>query len=649
MIDTEIDSTPVGVTNDPANRILLYRISNRLSHLPGVFYSRGNQLGIDIILSAFAIVIAFLLRFEGTIPLNYRPVLWTWVMILPLMRIGWLVTLGGQTRIWRYFSFHDAIKFSLEILPATICVLLLRLIPATHDILKLPIGVALIDYGVFLFLGSAARGSRRLLFEAGNMLPRQLTRYAIIIGTDSSLATAIRHVSMQAEISIVGLLAPEARLHGSRIGDVLVLDFPSELARFLADGTADLVLVADAKMKCLNEVVETTTEFGTEMRLLPSARDILSGSVQVRAAADPHSVFSRAINSNKPPAKVLEAYRNRTVLVTGAGGSIGSELCVQVYGYGIQKLILVDHDENSIFEVHRKLAALGPLAELVQIVGDIRDRRHMRQIMAQHEPNIILHAAAFKHVPVMELNRAQAVLNNVVGTFNMLDLAVEYGAERFLMISTDKAVHPTSIMGATKRLAEMLVQHRANLADCNTRCACVRFGNVVGSRGSVVPIFLRQIAAGGPITITDKEMTRYFMTVNEAVNLVLQTASLGSRGDIYMLDMGDPVKIADVARRLIRMSGLRPDEDIKIEFVGIRTGEKLHEQLWPADAQVTSTEIAQVHRVHARDISADLYQQIQSLGDVALTGDENSVLNHLYDIPIGFHPAKAAKTASVGI
>ncbi len=643
-----MNSTPIANDNNLENRYLLHRISNRMNHLPALFYSRGNQLAIDLLLSAFAVIIAFLLRFEGTVPYSYRPMLWGWILILPLMRISWLLLLGGQTRIWRYFSFHDAIKFSLEILPATICVLLLRLIPITHDQLKLPVGVALIDYGAFLFMGAAARGSRRLLFEAGNILPRQLTRYAIIIGTDSSLATAVRHVSMQAEISIVGLLAPEARLRGSRIGDALVLDDPCELPRYLADGTADLILVADAKMKCLSDVVETTSEFGTEMRLLPSARDILSGSVHVQAEADPHSVFSRAINSNKPPVKVLEAYKDRTVLVTGAGGSIGSELCVQVYGYGIRKLILVDHDENSIFEIHQKLTALSPAAEIVQIVGDIRDGRHMRQIVEQHHPHIILHAAAFKHVPVMELNRAQAVLNNVVGTYNMLDLAVEYGAERFLMISTDKAVHPTSIMGATKRLAEMLVQHRATMADCNTRCACVRFGNVVGSRGSVVPIFLRQIAAGGPITITHQEMTRYFMTINEAVNLVLQTASLGSRGDIYMLDMGDPVKIADVARRLIRMSGLRPDEDIEIRFVGIRTGEKLHEQLWPADAKVTSTDIAQVHHVHAHNISADVYQQIQYLGEVALTGDEDAVMQQLHEIPIGFYHPSTAKTANAG-
>ena len=312
-------------------------------------------------------------------------------------------------------------------------------------------------------------------------------------------------------------------------------------------------------------------------------------------------------------------------------------------------LLLLDQDENSIFEIHQQLSGTANGTRIVPLVGDIRDRSRMQGIFGKHHPQVVLHAAAYKHVPVMEHNCCEAVLNNIVGTREVADLAIAHGAERFLMISTDKAVRPSSVMGASKRLAEMVVQARAaatrGLDGHHPRCACVRFGNVVGSRGSVVPIFLRQIAEGGPLTVTDEDMTRYFMTIPEAVQLVLQAATLGSDGDIYMLDMGDPVKIIDLARKLVEMSGLRPEKDIEIRIVGARPGEKLHEQLWAEDARVRPTSFRRVLAVEAEPVSADFESALRELEEAALARNEARVLGQLQAFPIGFRGADRSSLA----
>jgi FlaA1/EpsC-like NDP-sugar epimerase len=324
------------------------------------------------------------------------------------------------------------------------------------------------------------------------------------------------------------------------------------------------------------------------------------------------------------------------VLITGAGGSIGSEISRQVSRLGVNKAILLDRDENSIFELQNQLAESGSSSQIVPLVADIRDRQQMRHIFERHRPEVVLHAAAFKHVGIMEQNPCEAVLNNVMGTRYLAEMAIEFEAKRFLMISTDKAVKPTSVMGATKRVAELLVRSLAASNDGrDPQIACVRFGNVVGSRGSVVPIFLRQIAAGGPVTITHEEMTRYFMTIPEAVQLVMQASTLPSSGTIYTLDLGDPVRITDLANKLIEMSGLRPGKDIRIQFVGARPGEKLHEQLWYEDCPVTPTSFARVLALEGRAVPS-IEEALRELEELAFARQDDAVLQLLRDMPIEF-------------
>ncbi len=402
-------------------------------------------------------------------------------------------------------------------------------------------------------------------------------------------------------------------------------------------------------METIGGVIATAVEFGIEARLLPLAAHVINGDVRVARNPRPELAIKNGVPvTHRPDPAVEEAFRGRSVLITGAGGSIGSELSRQVARLPVDSLVLLDQDENSIFHMHSELAS-NPRAKLrpVPLVADIRDRDRISAVFSKHKPDIVLHAAAYKHVPMMEHNCSEAVLNNVLGTRTIAEAAIECGAERFLMISTDKAVNPSSIMGATKRMAELTIQHLAmqqSERESTTRCACVRFGNVMGSSGSVAPIFLRQIAAGGPVTVTHEEMTRYFMTIPSAVQLVLQATTLASNGEIYILDMGDPVKITTLATRLIEMSGLRPGHDIEIRFVGTRPGEKLHEELWSDSAKVNPTSFPSVLRIEPSPPPADFHERLAALEAAALTRNDECARNTMMEMPISseeFLPATA--------
>jgi FlaA1/EpsC-like NDP-sugar epimerase len=600
--------------------------------MPQHIYHRANQLAIDAVLSAMSIVIAFQLRFDFNPPAGVRPVMWLWIMVLPLLRPLTMYALGAYRGIWRYFSMQDALVLVVCAAPTTGVMLLLRAFVANRSwTAAVPYTIAIIEFGVFFALAASVRALRRATFELALTHDTHVSR-AIIIGSDQTFAGALRHVSLQRDIQVIGLLAPEEKLAGLRIGGFAVLGDPTALALLLAKRSIDLVLIADATLDCVAGTVSTATEFGVDVRLLPSASNIMRGEVRVAAPPKAESAFiERGISLVAAPVEVADNFRGRTVLVTGAGGSIGSEICRQVVNLPAGRVVLFDNDENSIFEMTKELRTLVASVDMVPLVGDIRDRARVRHVFETYAPDIVLHAAAYKHVPVMEDNCSEAVLNNIAGTRNLAEAALAAGCERFLMISTDKAVNPTSVMGASKRVAELLVQSMSGSG--RTRFACVRFGNVVGSRGSVVPIFLKQIAAGEPLTITDEEMTRYFMTIPEAVQLVLQASTLGSNGNIYMLDMGDPIKIKNLARKLIEMSGLRPDKDIEIRVIGRRPGEKIHEELWHQGADVNPTAWSRVFEVRATSVPSTFAEHLQALEAIAAERRDTEVYDLLFATP----------------
>jgi FlaA1/EpsC-like NDP-sugar epimerase len=631
-------------------RLVLPHLAALSDQLPDPLLSRGAQFSLDAMACVCALYLAFELRFEGAVPLRQQAVMWTWMLLLPFLRPGLMWTLGGYDRIWRFFNLRDAVVLGFTSLPPTLFLLAMRYGVGTRLWeTAVPASVILMELLLFLLLAAGVRTLRRVTFESSRRSPA-VARRALLVGNADTLDAALRHVSSFPDVTVVGLLAPESKLQGLRIAGFSVMDEPGALPRLLASHAVDLVLIADASLDSIAETVATATEFGVDVRLLPSAGNIIRGEVRVSALPRAELAFEdRAAALLPPHPAVIESFRGRTVLVTGAGGSIGSELCRQIAGLEPAALLLLDQDENSIFEIYQQLSGMANGAHVVPLVGDILDCSRMQSIFKKYRPQVVLHAAAYKHVPVMETNCCEAVLNNIVGTREVTDLAITHGAECFLMISTDKAVRPSSVMGASKRLAEMVVQARSaatrGLNGHDPRCACVRFGNVVGSRGSVVPIFLRQIAEGGPLTVTDEDMTRYFMTIPEAVQLVLQAATLGSDGDIYMLDLGDPVKIIDLARKLVELSGLRPEKDIEIRIVGARPGEKLHEEFWGEGARVRPTSFQRVLAVEAEPVSADFEPALRELVEAALARNEAQVLVRLQAFSIGFRDTERSSLA----
>ncbi len=618
-----------------------------IDRLPRWIFNRWGLIAIDGSLSMVAIWLAWQLRFDFAVPANYRLALRVSAVALLLVRPACLLSLGAYRAIWRYFNLGDAMTLCLAAIPPTIIMLLLRIgWLHSHPVAVLPLTVIVVDYGVFLLLGVGIRSLRRYLFEAS--LGGALSKRTLLIGTAEGLASALRQISFHSEIHVACLLSPDRKLHGARLAGFPVSDGPENLPKHLASEKIDLVLIADADVETIGDAIATAMEFGIEARLLPPAAHIISGDVRISRNPKPELAIKNAVRvTAQPDSAVVEAFRGRSVLITGAGGSIGSELSRQVARLPVDRLVLLDQDENSIFQMHSELAS-SPRVHPVPLVADIRDRDRVFAVFNRYKPDIVLHAAAYKHVPVMEHNCSEAILNNVLGTRTVAEAAIDCGAERFLMISTDKAVNPTSIMGATKRMAELTVQHlalRQSERESVTRCTCVRFGNVMGSSGSVAPIFLRQIAAGGPVTVTHEEMTRYFMTIPSAVQLVLQATTLGSNGEIYILDMGDPVKITTLARRLIEMSGLRPGQDIEIRFVGTRPGEKLHEQLWSDSATVIPTNFPSVLRVDPSPPPADFHEQLAILEAVALTRNDEHARKMMMEMPISYDEVRQAATA----
>ncbi len=349
-------------------------------------------------------------------------------------------------------------------------------------------------------------------------------------------------------------------------------------------------------------------------------------------------------------ASVNELVRGKVVLVTGAGGSIGSELCRQISKAQPEKLILLGHGENSIFEIQNELRdefrdGRIQVESIVPVIADVRDWPRLRQIFALYHPHVVFHAAAHKHVPLMEANPIDAMTNNILGTHFLLEICQHYQVERFVLISTDKAVNPVNVMGVTKRVAELLVLDAAQRS--GRPYVAVRFGNVLGSRGSVVPFFKKQIDAGGPVTVTHPEVARYFMTIPEAVQLVLQAATLGKNGDIFMLEMGEPVKIVDLARDLIRLSGLKPDEDIKIIFTGLRPGEKLKEELFQSHEIHTPTEHKKILRITVHTTyPQSLRRSMDVLYDLTRVGRVRDALSLIASLVPEYRPPRGIKPVS---
>jgi FlaA1/EpsC-like NDP-sugar epimerase len=619
--------------------------------IPSWIFHGYVRVLLDGVTAAIAMISAYMLRFDFEIGTKMQHSMWTWLCVVVVLRpLSLHLTQDGYHATWRFFAMRDGLTLAMRSAPVTVLLLLVRWwVPGIPVV---PYSVLIIEYIIFLFLASALRITRRVAHEAvihsSSEQPRALTSKsesprALIVGCETTLATAIHHLQDCKELRIIGLISDDPRMSGVYIAGRPVLGTPESLANLLVSHRIEVVVLSGGNLKCTAKVIRDASSLDVQVRILPSGGDLINGKVQVsRPVSIDQLNQEESKKGSEVHSAVMSCFNMRTVLITGGGGSIGSELARQVSRLNVGRVVIFDHDENSIFELMNEIGSLGK--QTVAIVGDIRNHETVCRTFELHRPQIVLHAAAYKHVPVMEGNCCEAVLNNITGTRELADAAIEFGCERLVMISTDKAVNPSSIMGASKRTAELLIQHRAEEGNGNgpkTHFACVRFGNVLGSRGSVVPIFLRQIAAGGPVTITHAEMTRYFMTIPQAVGLVLQAATLASRGHIYVLDMGDPVKIVDFAKDIIRLAGLTPGKDIEIKVVGARPGERLHEKLWGDDALVTSTPFHEVFQVKATPVPTGFSQLLLELESAARARKADAVIQEILSrLPINYCPKK---------
>ncbi len=498
-----------------------------------------------------------------------------------------------------------------------------------------PRSVLIIDWLVSLILVGGLRFTIRLLSESFTQQsvgsPDGKSRKALIIGAGDAGALVVRELQKNPQLNLIpiGFLDDNPVKFKQQIYGIPVIGKITDLAKVLDNRRVDEVIIAipSAPGKVIRMVTDVCRLKAVHFRTMPGIYELLGGKVNVNRLREVDITdLLRREPTRTMDELVGKSIKDRVILVTGAGGSIGSELCRQIARWNPSELILLGHGENSIFEAYLELKDRFPSLILNPVIADIRDKERMESVFSRFHPQVVYHAAAHKHVPLMETNVEEAVTNNIEGTRNLVQTAVKYEVERLVMISTDKAIRPANVMGATKRLAEMTV---LDAAEQYKRDFCVvRFGNVLGSRGSVVPLFKRQIARGGPVTITHPDMKRYFMTIPEAVNLVLQAASMGMGGETYVLNMGEQVRILDLAEDLIRLSGLEPGRDIEIVFTGIRPGEKLSEDLWDSGNAFSKTLHPDIYKVDGKDdlTGRELNNSINEMIRLARGGEAEAVL-----------------------
>jgi len=555
-----------------------------------------HVLAQDTIALALTPALALLLRVESLRQFSgYFDALVVYTLVALIIRIVVFCCLGLYNRYWRYATVDELVQIVVAVVIATglICLLFLIQQAIWNSTYLLPRSLPLLDGLLSLFVVGSTRFSARLAERWLRQPPRADARRVLVVGAGDAGRTIVKELQENPRLLMVpmGFLDEDARKQGTRILNLPVLGGLDRLPLVVRRHNVGQVIIAlpHAPGRTIRDLLGLCENARVPAKTIPALSEILGGTVRVNHL---RNVEIEDLLRREPVRTNIEAVeeliRGRRVLVTGAGGSIGSELCRQVLHCGPAELALVGHGENSVFEVQNELlrtlrraaesdTPTGPTV-LQSYIADIRFRTRLRSVVRDFAPDIIFHAAAHKHVPLMEQNPVEAVSNNIFGTRNLLEAALECDVERLVMISTDKAVNPTSIMGASKRAAELLVLRAAQLS--RRAYGAVRFGNVLGSRGSVVLTFKRQIATGGPVTVSHPEMQRFFMTIPEAVQLLLQAAVLGRGGEIFMLDMGEPVKIVDLARDLIVLSGLEVDRDIEIVYTGIRPGEKLYEELF---------------------------------------------------------------------
>ncbi len=616
---------------------------------PFNLYTRANQLIIDCGIFCLSFAASYVIRLEGFPP---PAAIRQFLLCLPLVVAARLLThwrWGIYRFVWRFVALSDVLAIAQSLSAVSVVLLAVRLFyPAGFPLaatVRLPLSVIAGEF-LFSLIGSfSVRALRRILYERGRKsrpLAGKRLKRVVLYGAGRAGILLLKELRTQSSFEVVGFVDDDPLKVGTVVSGVDVLGNGEALADIVRHYAVEEVVIAmaTASRSTLLRIRAKCDDIPITARIIPRLQEIVEGRLKVSQLRDIRieDLLGREIVQTAAfDHEVQQDYAGKRILVTGAGGSIGSELVRQLLLFTPSRLGMLDKDENSIYELDQALKLRDPCAPVERVIADLRLRDRLWALLEEFKPQVVFHAAAHKHVPLMEEHPCEAVLNNVGGTKILFDACLDQGVERFVFISTDKAVNPTNVMGATKRVGEMIVQAEG---DHNPmRSACVRFGNVMGSRGSVIPLFQNQIAEGGPITVTHPEVTRFFMTIPEAVQLVLCAGALASHGELFVLDMGSPRKILDLAEEMIRLSGLQPGKDIEIAITGLRPGEKLSEELTGADETRCSTRFEKLFRVIPTGFEASVFfESVAHLVRAAEASDSESVHEILRGMGIGYKP-----------
>ena len=594
---------------------------------------------VDMLLIVVSVMGAYTLRLDFTpdfVRFYVQGALWLAGLAL-LIKLPVYYFFGLYRRLWVYASVSELRLIAVAVTTASVLVSAAAMTLFWLGLLGpgFPRSVLAIDWLLSLLMVGGTRFALRMLAESS--APRgdgQGRRKILVVGAGDAGALVVRELQKNPQLNLepIGFLDDDAAKQKHQIYSVPVIGALSDLAGVLDEHRVDEIIIAipSAPGKVVRLVADICRLKGIPFRTMPGIYELLGGKVSVSRLREVEITDLL----RREPARIHEeligrALKGRRVLVTGAGGSIGRELCRQIARWNPASLILLGHGENSIFEVLLELKENYPALQLQPVIADVRDLVRLKAVFKAYRPEVVFHTAAHKHVPLMQINVEEAVANNVLGTHNVVETAEKFGVDRLVLISTDKAVHPANVYGATKRLAEMIVLDGARRT--GKAYSVVRFGNVLGSRGSVVPLFKRMIASGGPLLVTHPDMERYFMTIPEAVHLVLQAASMGRGGEAFLLNMGKQVRILDLAEDLIRLSGLEPGRDIEIVYTGIRSGEKLREELWEDDKTYDITDHPDIFRSRGEDIdpSAKLQATLKRLAKLVNASQSDKIISLL--------------------
>ena len=595
------------------------------------------QLLADGALIALAWWLAFWLRFDHGVPNPYHRLFIDTIGVIVAIKLAVFITFGFYNRWWRYVSTRDMWGAARGVTAA--CIIADLVVYFAHPIkgFPLPRSIAVLDWLVLLAFVAGTRLIARSLIErpgATSLVARG--KKVIVVGAGDAAQMVIREMLKSPALGYtpIGLIDDDPRKKNLRLHGIRVLGTTNDLSHILRDNPPDEVLIAipSASGETRQRVVEISQEAGVPVKTLPGLYELISRDFDLAGQIRPIQVED--VLGREPidvDLRSIASYLSgETVVVTGAGGSIGAELCRQIARVDPARLVLIEHSESALFNVERELIGERDFSAVATVLGDCGDRAKMSQVFERYRPTVVFHAAAYKHVALLEANPLESVRNNALATKALIDVAVEYCAGRFVLVSTDKAANPKNLMGQSKAICEWIVEAYGQRRDITTRFVAVRFGNVLGSSGSVIPIFRRQIERGGPVTVTHPEMSRYFMTIPEAVSLIVQAGAIGGRGHVYVLEMGEPVKILDLARNMIRLSGKEPETEVPIVFIGARPGEKLHEELWSEGETVGPTGHPKILRAARAPIDVDwLEGELAELERMVQRGETLDVVSKL--------------------